>query len=209
MLIKVFFEDKPVYITDNITPQVTALKNLPGTVFIDDISTPVIRSFLNKMGDTSISGAIVYHDHLEKARRAFYKHFKIIKAAGGVVKNEKDQVLFIYRRGKWDLPKGKNDTGETAKDCGLREVKEETGLQEVKAGKHICTSYHVYNERETPILKETDWFYMKASSTAILIPQHEESIEKIEWTDASRISEMLKNSYALIADVLLEAGIVY
>jgi 8-oxo-dGTP pyrophosphatase MutT (NUDIX family) len=52
----------------------------------------------------------------------------IIKAGGGIVVNEQNEVLLIYRRGKWDLPKGKLDDGETIEECALREVKEETGL---------------------------------------------------------------------------------
>ena len=52
----------------------------------------------------------------------------IIKAGGGLVKNEKGEVLFMFRKGKWDLPKGKLDPGETMDACAVREVMEETGV---------------------------------------------------------------------------------
>ena len=135
------------------------------------------------------------------------KYFEIIQAAGGVVKNEVDEILFIFRRGKWDLPKGKNDDNENAKDCALREVKEETGLRKVKAGRHICTTYHVYKEFGKHILKETEWFNMKSSSLEKLMPQTEEGIEKIEWVNSLNITGKLKNAYPLIADVLVESGL--
>ncbi len=70
-------------------------------------------------------------------KKAFFKHFIIIQAAGGLVKNEQNEILFIFRRGKWDLPKGKNDGDEIPRECAVREVKEETGLQKINAGKKI------------------------------------------------------------------------
>ncbi|MEO6455906.1 MAG: hypothetical protein ABIN97_17625, partial [Ginsengibacter sp.] len=81
------------------------------------------------------------------------------------------------------------------------------GLRKVKAGKLICTTYHVYNEHGKHILKETDWFDMKSSSQEELTPQLEEDIEKIEWVNILDINDKLKNSYALIADVLINSGI--
>ena len=149
----------------------------------------------------------MYSNNLEKIKKSFNKHFKIIKAGGGVIINEANEILFIFRRGKWDLPKGKNDDNESAKSCAIREVKEETGLSKVKAGRHIGTTYHVYNEFGKRILKETDWFNMQASSQENLTPQLDEGIDKIEWVNPLEIKNKLKNSYALINDVLVSAGI--
>lgn len=202
MIIKIFFENKPVFLTDELSPVITEFMHHPETIYVDEISTRAINSLLHEIVNPAFVRGILYNDNIEKTKKAFYKHFKIIEAAGGVVKNETGEVLFIFRKGKWDLPKGKNDGDEDAKECALREVKEETGLINVKAGKLLCTTYHVYHEFGKHILKETHWFNMEASSQQQLIPQQDEGIEKIEWVNNNGIKEKLKNSYALITDVL-------
>ncbi|MEO6328012.1 MAG: NUDIX domain-containing protein [Ginsengibacter sp.] len=207
MIIKIFFENKPVFLTDEFSPAVKEFMHHPETIYIDEISTPAVNSLLHEITNPAFLRGILYNANFEKIRKAFYKHFEIIQAAGGVVKNERGEVLFIFRRGKWDLPKGKNDNNEIAKDCAVREVKEETGLIKVKAGKHISTTYHVYKEFGKHILKETEWFNMTALSQEKLIPQLDEGIKKIEWVSAESISDKLKNSYALIAEVLNNAGL--
>ena len=89
---------------------------------------------------------------------------KKIIAGGGVVVNEKNQVLFIYRRKKWDLPKGKLDPGEDIKACAIREVMEETGIRNLTIGKLIIVTTHSYEEKGLNMQKETHWFEMKAST---------------------------------------------
>ena len=73
--------------------------------------------------------------------------FKIIKAGGGVVKNNNDQILFIYRLKKWDLPKGKLDKGETIRDCAKREVEEETKVK-VNLKQKIISTWHTYTRNK-------------------------------------------------------------
>jgi 8-oxo-dGTP pyrophosphatase MutT (NUDIX family) len=207
MVIKIFFEDKPVFLCDEITPSINKLMHHPDAIFIDEITTPAINSLLHEIVKPKFHAGILWNADIEKLKKVFYKHFHLIQAAGGVVKNEMDEILFIFRKGKWDLPKGKMDANEVAKECALREVKEETGLLKVKAGKKICTSYHTYHEFGKHILKETEWFDMKATSDQKLIPQEEEGIQKIEWVNKSDIPAKLKKSFPLIADVLVDSGI--
>ena len=116
---------------------------------------------------------------------------KKIIAGGGVVVNEKNQVLFIYRRKKWDLPKGKLDPGEDIKACAIREVMEETGIRNLTIGKLIIVTTHSYEEKGLNMQKETHWFEMKASTidNSILTPQLEEEIEKIEWVSLENLEE--------------------
>jgi 8-oxo-dGTP pyrophosphatase MutT (NUDIX family) len=129
---------------------------------------------------------------------------KIIQAAGGVVVNEKMQVLFIYRRKKWDLPKGKLDPGEEIKTCAAREVMEETGIKKLTIGKLLLVTTHSYEENGMRFQKETHWFEMKASTidNPILTPQLEEDIEKIEWVSVERMEEYLAETYTNIKMVL-------
>jgi 8-oxo-dGTP pyrophosphatase MutT (NUDIX family) len=129
---------------------------------------------------------------------------KKIMAGGGVVVNEKNQVLFIYRRKKWDLPKGKLDPGEDIKACAIREVMEETGIRNLTIGNLIIVTTHSYEENGMKMQKETHWFEMKASTVdnSTLTPQLEEDIEKIEWVSPENLEEYLSETYTNIQQVL-------
>ena len=129
---------------------------------------------------------------------------KKIIAGGGVVVNEKNQVLFIYRRKKWDLPKGKLDPGEDIKACAIREVMEETGIRNLTIGNLIIVTTHSYEENGMNMQKETHWFEMKASTVdnSTLTPQLEEDIEKIEWVSLENLEEYLSDTYTTIQQVL-------
>lgn len=129
---------------------------------------------------------------------------KKIIAGGGVVVNENNQVLFIYRRKKWDLPKGKLDPGEDIKACAIREVMEETGIRNLTIGNLIIVTTHSYEENGMNMQKETHWFEMKASTVdnPTLTPQLEEDIEKIEWVSLENLEEYLSETYTTIQQVL-------
>ncbi len=129
---------------------------------------------------------------------------KKIIAGGGVVVNENNQVLFIYRRKKWDLPKGKLDPGEDIKACAIREVMEETGIRNLTIGNLIIVTTHSYEENGMNMQKETHWFEMKASTVdnSTLTPQLEEDIEKIEWVSPENLEEYLSETYTSIQQVL-------
>lgn len=129
---------------------------------------------------------------------------KKIIAGGGVVVNENNQVLFIYRRKKWDLPKGKLDPGEDIKACAIREVMEETGIRNLTIGNLIIVTTHSYEENGMNMQKETHWFEMKASTVdnSTLTPQLEEDIEKIEWVSLENLEEYLSETYTTIQQVL-------
>ena len=129
---------------------------------------------------------------------------KKIIAGGGVVVNENNQVLFIYRRKKWDLPKGKLDPGEDIKACAIREVMEETGIRNLTIGNLIIVTTHSYEEKGLNMQKETHWFEMKASTVdnSTLTPQLEEDIEKIEWVSPENLEEYLSETYTTIQQVL-------
>jgi len=145
---------------------------------------------------------VFFHKDLEALRKAFWKNFKVIVAAGGIVKNEKEKILMIFRRGKWDLPKGKLDPGESIESCAVREVEEETGVQNTKLISLYTTTYHVYDEYGKHILKESHWFHMSSPGEQKLIPQEEEQITAIEWTDAKRRKQLLPESYPMVKELL-------
>jgi 8-oxo-dGTP pyrophosphatase MutT (NUDIX family) len=129
---------------------------------------------------------------------------KKIKAAGGLVSNEKDELLMMFRRGKWDLPKGKLDDNETLEVCARREVAEETGINNVSLGRLVGVTHHEYFDKHSnsEILKETYWFAMSAKGETNFIPQTEEDIEKIIWADETALKECMKNTYANIKEII-------
>lgn len=136
---------------------------------------------------------------------ALLKNYKLIRAAGGLVVNDEGKILMIFRRGKWDLPKGKFEDGETIEECAEREVVEETGLARVDRKKPLLISYHAYTEKKERYLKETHWFLFSAPGKQDVVPQIEEDILQIEWVNPDDLSKYTNNTYGLIKDVL-EAG---
>lgn len=141
-----------------------------------------------------------YHD-LDQLWADFQTQFQVIEAAGGVVKNNSDKVLVIFRRGAWDLPKGKIDEGETPEIAAIREVNEETGLIDVTLGAPITETYHTYTLKGKRVLKKTYWYKMSCNETA-LTPQTEEDIEKAEWVDLNHFLQNEKNIFLNIRKVL-------
>jgi 8-oxo-dGTP pyrophosphatase MutT (NUDIX family) len=130
----------------------------------------------------------------------------IIQAGGGLVENEKGEVLFMFRKGKWDLPKGKLDPGETLEACALREVEEETGVGRLELKKFLLITEHTYEERGIPILKKTHWYKMKTDSHQSLVPQVEEEISELRWLGPADFKIVLGNTYPSIVDVLKAGG---
>ncbi len=129
---------------------------------------------------------------------------KTIQAAGGLVLNEKQEILMIFRRGKWDLPKGKLDEGETLASCAVREVMEETGLTKLDLGPLLSITHHTYFDTwlKEEVIKETHWYSMQASSQEQLTPQTTEDIEVIEWVSPANLVDKLSNSYDTIVEVV-------
>lgn len=134
------------------------------------------------------------------------QYYHKISAAGGVVLNENEEILMIFRRGKWDLPKGKVEDNESIEVTAERETKEETGLKELTVQRFLVTTYHTYTEKKELILKETHWYLYKTPGVPELTPQLDEDIFKAEWVKPGNLSQYLANSFRLIVDVLKEAG---
>lgn len=202
MFIKIYFNSKPLYLCDNIDGELQEIIHHDDAVFIDELSNPAVKSMLHEMKLEKVHAGIYYHEDLGKLKKAFWKHFTIIQAGGGLVENEKGEWLLIFRRGKWDLPKGKLDKGETIEQCAVREVQEETGLKEVKLKDKITVTYHTYDEYGKHILKESHWYKMKASSKETIIPQTTEDILEINWAKKNQLEKYLQNTYPSIAEVL-------
>lgn len=142
---------------------------------------------------------VIHSDEFKVLLRDFKGLYKKIVAAGGLVLNDSGQVLMMFRRGKWDLPKGKMELNEKKKETAVREVMEETGLMNVRLEGKLCKTYHTYRtESKKRILKVSHWYIMH-SSQIHLIPQIEEDIEKVEWVD---LPEFLKTNPIIYSNIL-------
>jgi 8-oxo-dGTP pyrophosphatase MutT (NUDIX family) len=140
--------------------------------------------------------------------KSVVKSVPLIEAAGGLVTNDKDEYLFIYRNDKWDLPKGKIEKDEKVKEAAVREVEEECGIKVSGLGKKICKTYHVYPYRGEVVLKKTHWFKMQCSGDIKLIPQKEEGITDVRWFQPRHIEPILANTFPSIMDVLVKEGLI-
>ena len=152
-----------------------------------------------------VSSCYVQALDVELAWQAFKQNFKVIEAAGGVVMKD-EEILFIYRNGKWDLPKGKLEANESIPACAIREVKEECGVGQLTIVKELIATYHIYRQAGENVLKITYWFLMDCSDESPLIPQTEEGIELVEWKSQQAVQLALENTYPNIKLVLRSRG---
>lgn len=145
---------------------------------------------------------LLYKD-LEALKNAFFGNFTQQIAAGGVVENESKEVLWIFRRQTWDLPKGKWDDDETIEDCALREIEEETGVNNLNLQHLLLKTYHTFIQDKAWILKETYWYYVKTTFNLPLMPQAEEQIEKVEWVNSKNMMAYINTTFPSIKDVVM------
>ena len=206
MYIKIYFNDKPLFLCDEMTPEIREFAHHDDAVMIDEFSHPAVNSMIHEMRQPKVHAGIFIHKDLGELRRAFWKKFHLVLAGGGLVRNGEEKYLFMFRRGVWDLPKGKLDPGETIEHCAIREVMEETGIEGVILERPLLITYHTYDESGKHILKETHWFRMQAPAPGELTPQLEEQITELRWVDVGAMKDLLSNTYPSIKDVIKVAG---
>ena len=202
MYIKIYFNDKPLFLCDELDATIEPFRHHDDAIFIDEFSGPAIKSMIHEMELQKIHAGIFLHSNLAELKKTFWKKFTVIQAAGGLVTNKNDEILMIFRRGKWDLPKGKLDKGETLEQCAVREVKEETGLQNISLQKALLTTYHTYHESGKFILKESYWYKMTTTGKQPLVAQAEEDIAEARWVKKPQLPELMKNTFPSVKDVL-------
>lgn len=206
MTICIYFGNKPLFLTDQIDTSLEPYLHHDDSVFMDDLSTPGINSMIHEMRQEKVHAGIYLHPNLEELQHALWKKFLLVKAAGGLVLNEKEEVLLIFRRGKWDMPKGKLDPGESLDFCALREVEEETGLGNLQLKEHLITTYHTYDESGKHILKESHWYRILAKGEQVLKPQTEEEITAAKWVPSPELKNYQTETFPSIIQVWQKAG---
>jgi len=205
MYIKIYFNDKPLFLCDSIDSELEPYRHHDDTMFIDEFSTHALKSMIHEMEQQKIHAGILLHANLDALKKAFWKKFSVIQAAGGLVLTSRRETLMIFRRGKWDLPKGKQDPGEDLETCALREVAEETGLHTVSLENKIIETYHYYPMKNKKVLKHTHWYRMQFTGTELTVPQIEEDIQDLQWIKPENVDKYLKFSYENIREVFRAA----
>ncbi|WP_417429700.1 NUDIX hydrolase [Halpernia sp.] len=192
---KVFVNEKRLSLTQ--TPEL----NVKHIKFDGSHSLEMAIEFLE---NTALNAANIYGENLNEIWEKFKSLFKEIEASGGVVYNKKNEILFIHRLGKWDLPKGKLEKGESIEENAIREVEEETGLKDLILDQFINQTFHVYVERNgEKILKKTNWFKMFYNGNETPVPQIEEGIKKVSWKNNDQIkSDVLPKTFNNIKLIL-------
>ncbi|HQF48638.1 NUDIX hydrolase [Flavobacterium alvei] len=184
---KVFVNDKPLFLTNEISKETNFQLFLLESV---DIVQLIVKMFQNK-----IQKAYLYYPDEKEIMKTLKSKIPVSKAGGGLVYNKKGEVLFIFRGGKWDLPKGGTEKGEEIEKTAMREVEEETGVNRLTITKKLQKTYHVFKRNGVYKLKITQWFEMQSDFDGIPVGQIEEGIEKAVWIKPNEIPEVLKKSY--------------
>ncbi len=202
----IYFNNKPLYLVNEISSDIEEFLHHEETVFIDEFNLHTVKAMIHEMEQPQILRGVFLHHDIDAVLKAFKKKLHLIKAAGGFVYTKDLELLMIFRRGKWDLPKGKLDEGEDLATCAIREVKEETGLDNLEMDKPLAVTYHTYHQYGEHIIKESHWYLIKSAKQEAFKPQTEEDIEKCEWVSINALGPYLDNTHASIKEVV-QAGI--
>lgn len=203
---KIYFSDKPLILTNDARAYIAQHPVAAGYLFLGGAFERSFRLAFEHLGRPRTLGAIIEDISPDALMAGIHRLYEPIDAAGGVVEDEEGNVLMIYRRGRWDLPKGKRDDGEKLDECALREVSEETGLNKLKLGEKVCDTYHIYAQRGQQLLKTTAWYRMQGTATERPTPQVEEHIEEARWVTSGELGPIAFKSYEAIREVLHAAG---
>lgn len=199
---EIYINNKPLILTNAAEKFISKNNHAAGFLLLSGAFTRNFRLAKKHLESLSSSGALIHDISPDALEEMLSDQITEIRAAGGLVQNNQGELLLIFRRGHWDLPKGKIDDGESEVECALREVKEETGLNDLSAGEKLKTTYHVYEHQNTVILKTTEWYKMQSSQVEKLVPQLDEDILIARWVGRSEASALVKNSYSIVRNLV-------
>jgi len=194
---RIFYLNKAFFLCDSPMEKVKSIK-------VENINDLCLA--LRKWQEEAVEYDLCFYGLPTEKLLGYLKDFyTYIEAAGGIVKNNKEEHLLIKRLGKWDLPKGKIEKGETPEKAAIREVEEETGVRNLSISKQISDSWHIYPWKGKTVLKKTYWYLMNSTYEGTLIPQTKEDITEAVWLKQKDAKEKFKkHSYRSLSENLLE-----
>jgi 8-oxo-dGTP pyrophosphatase MutT (NUDIX family) len=201
-IIDISFKEKHIFLVEVLADISPNLKNQDALILFQ-LTGIKLKNLIRQLNELTISQAIIV-GNIEVNIEQFKQTFSFIRAGGGLVENEYGELLCIFRRGKWDFPKGKLDNGETIEACAMREVTEETGATQLSLDALVLKTFHMYEFNDV-VFKQTDWFLMKTNSK-YLYPQAEEEIDEAIWLKRNQLDKIISNTYPSIINVLRAAG---
>jgi len=203
---KIYYCDKPLVLTVDASYYKAEHHTAAGYLTLYGAFPRNFRLAFEHLATPGTQGAIISDISPDALLAEIHKLYEPIDAGGGVVTDEDGRILMIHRRGRWDLPKGKRDDDEAMDACALREVTEETGLQQLQLGDKICDTYHIYAQNGQKLLKTTAWYNMSGSNKETLSPQTEEAITEARWVAPEDMGTIVYKSYEAIREVLRQGG---
>lgn len=153
------------------------------------------KKLIEKINNGELLYVNIYHKNEEKLEQFLRKKLPVVEAGGGMVYNNKKEILFIRRNSKWDLPKGKVEEGESYEDAAVRETMEETGVKNLEVRRFLKKTYHIFKRNDKFKLKITYWYEMYSDYDGPLIPEEKEGIKKVKWKNFEKSQKALQDSY--------------
>lgn len=184
---KIFVNNKPLFLTNKIE------KETDFRIYL--LESVDIKKLISDIYNNKIDKAYLFDKDIELIINKLKSKLPVERAGGGMVFNSNNDVLFIFRNGKWDLPKGGIEKNEKLRETALREVEEETGIDELEIVEKLTKTYHIFKRNGRYKLKITNWYKMKTNSTKTPKPQENEGIECAKWIRQKDIPKLLNNSY--------------
>jgi 8-oxo-dGTP pyrophosphatase MutT (NUDIX family) len=200
---KVFFNDRILYLTDDILSEDFSREEVLHLQNLDELQATV----QNFSARVDLEILALYYPDIEQLFVRLISFFRFIEAAGGLVKNPLGEFLVIFRNGKWDLPKGKLDRGEKTEVAATREISEECGISGQKQIRFLTETYHTYEENHQQILKKSVWYEYFYDGEETPRPQIKEGITDVRWLKSWELKMVFENTYPSIADVFAAAGV--
>ena len=197
---KVFIKDKVLVFTQNINNSFLGEKDIIHKYKSQKKLSSEFQSFIENKKQENLY--VICDTNVDKFFNKFISKYHIIKASGGLVTNKMNQILLIYRHGRWDIPKGKNNKNEKNKSAALREVEEETGISKLQIIKKLANTYHFFSENKTLYIKKTRWYLMNNTQDQIPESPNNEGITKVAWFDYTKLDNISKGAYLSVKEVI-------
>ncbi len=199
--IKIYYNDRVVVLTDKNIKSL-AIDNDQIYVFENK---KALAKRLDRFEESDDECLCIIHPDKNELFEYVADCFKYIEAAGGLVTLPDRRILLIKRLGKWDLPKGKAEKGESLQETALREVVEECGLKvPPEIVRELTHTFHTYHQNGNHILKHTAWYAMLYDGDDTLYPQTSEDITDAVWLPEIQLNIVMQNTYESIKQVFDE-----